>query len=197
MEQQQRESSAGEMMVFGLIEQADRLGKSAQGTQSALTEQIDELKQLQAWAVHAAVDLQKQADTAIKSLEAERVRLQRTQMNLERNAVQAIHDAVRKQSSDIERQTVQAFAAPLRDIQQAAGYVRQNIKDVKWLMIGVMFSAGLVIGLMLGYWPLRSSQNNIEEQLNRVEQSLAVQQQTVPVPNGPDVRAQAHKAKAK
>jgi hypothetical protein len=31
MEQQQPESSAGEMMVFGLIEQADRMGKSAQG----------------------------------------------------------------------------------------------------------------------------------------------------------------------
>ncbi len=32
MEQQQLESSAGEMMVFGLIEQADRMGKSAQGS---------------------------------------------------------------------------------------------------------------------------------------------------------------------
>ena len=197
MEQEQRESSAGEMMVFGLIEQADRMGKSAQGTQSALTEQIEELKQLQVWTVHAAVELQKQADAVIKKLEAERVRLQGTQMNLERNAVQAIHDAVRKQSSDIERQTVQAFAAPLQDIQQAAGYVRQNMKDMKWLMIGLMFSAGLVLGLMLGYWPLRSSQNNMQEQLNRVEQSLAAQQQTVPVPIAPDVRTPAHKGKTK
>jgi hypothetical protein len=40
MEQQQPESSAGEMMVFGLIEQADRMGKSAQGTQRALTERF-------------------------------------------------------------------------------------------------------------------------------------------------------------
>jgi hypothetical protein len=43
------------MMVFGLIEQADRMGKSAQGTQRALTEQIRELAQVQAWAVQAAV----------------------------------------------------------------------------------------------------------------------------------------------
>ena len=195
MEQQQRESNAGEMMVFGLIEQADRMGKSAQGTQSALTEQIAELKQLQAWAVQAAIDLQKHADTAIKSLEAARARLQGTQMNLERNAVQAIHDAVRKQSSDIERQTVQAFAAPLRDIHEAAGYVRQNIKDVKWLTICLMFFAGLVIGLMLGYWPLRSSQNNLEDQLNRVEQSLAAQQQPALAPTASDVNAQTHRKK--
>jgi hypothetical protein len=78
MEQQQPESSAGEMMVFGLIEQADRMGKSAQGTQRALTEQIQELAQLQEWTANAAVELQKRADAAIKSLEAERVRLQGT-----------------------------------------------------------------------------------------------------------------------
>jgi nitrogen-specific signal transduction histidine kinase len=109
--EQQPESSAGEMMVFGLIEQADRMGKSAQGTQRALTEQIQELAQLQEWTVNAAMELQKRADAAIKSLEAERVQWQGARVNLERNAVQAIHDAVRKQSGDIERQTVQAFAA--------------------------------------------------------------------------------------
>ncbi len=30
-------------------------------------------------------------------------------------------------------------------------------------------------GLMFGYWPLRISQNNIQEQLNRIEQCPAVQ----------------------
>ena len=173
MEQQQPESSAGEMMVFGLIEQADRMGKSAQGTQRALTEQIQELAQLQEWAVNAAVELQKRADAAIKSLEAERARLQGTQMNLERNAVQAIHDAVQKQSGGIERQVVQAFAEPLREMKQAAGFVRQSLKEVSWLMIGLMLSAGLVVGLLLGYWPMRRSQNNMQEQLNRIEQYLA------------------------
>jgi len=34
----------------GLIEQADRTGKSAQGTQRALAEQIEELGELGEWA---------------------------------------------------------------------------------------------------------------------------------------------------
>jgi ElaB/YqjD/DUF883 family membrane-anchored ribosome-binding protein len=196
MEQQQPESSAGEMMVFGLIEQADRMGKSAQGTQRALTEQIQELAQLQEWAVNAAVELQKRADAAIQKLEAERARLQGTQMNLERNAVQAIHDAIRKQSDDIERQTVNAFAAPLQEMKQAAGFVRQSLKEVSWLLIGLMVSVGLVLGLMLGYWPMRSSQNNMQEQLNRIEQYLVAQQQSTPAA-APDPHAPAHKGKLK
>ncbi len=197
MEQQQPEGSAGEMMVFGLIEQADRMGKSAQGTQRALTEQIGELAQLQQWSVDAALELQKRAEAAIKNLEAERVQLQSARVNLERQAVQAIQNAVRQQSGEIERQTVGAFAAPLRDIQQAAGYVRQNLKEVSWLMIGLMFAGGLVIGLMLGYWPLRSSQNNMQEQLNRIEQYLAAQPQPVTAPAAPEVHAPARKGKAK
>jgi type VI protein secretion system component VasK len=102
---------------------------------------------------------------------------------------------VRKQSGDIERQTVQAFAAPLQEIKQAAGYVRQNMKEVKWLTISLMVSVGLVLGLMLGYWPMRSSQNNMQEQLNRIEQYLAAQQPQAPA--APDVHAPAHKGKAK
>ena len=197
MEQQQPESSAGEMMVFGLIEQADRMGKSAQGTQRALAEQIQEFARLQEWTVNAAIELQKRADATIQKLEAERARLQGTQMNLERNAVQAIHDAVRLQSGDIERQTVQAFAAPLQDMQQAAGYVRQSMKEVSWLLIGLMISVGLVLGLMLGYWPMRSSQNNMQEQLNRIEQYLAAQQPSALAPAAPDVHAPVHKGKTK
>jgi hypothetical protein len=195
--EQQSESSAGEMMVFGLIEQADRMGKSAQGTQRVLTEQIQELAQVQAWSVQAAVELQKRADAAIKGLEAERAQLHSTHRILQTNAVQAIHDAVRNQSEDIERQTVRAFAAPLYEIKQAADHVRQNMKETSWLMISLMLSTGLVIGLMLGYWPLRSSQNNMQEQLNRIEQYLAAQQQAVPAPAASDVHAPAHKRKAK
>jgi hypothetical protein len=160
-----------------------------------LTEQIQELAQLQQWSVNAALELQKRADATIQKLEAERAQLQGARANLERNAAQAIHDAVRNQSGDIERQTVQAFAAPLQEIKQAAGYVRQNMKEVSWLMIGLMLSAGIVIGLMLGYWPMRSSQNNMQEQLNRIEQYLAAQQP--PAPAAPDVHAPAHKRKAK
>lgn len=100
-------------------------------------------------------------------------------------------------SGEIERQTVQAFAAPLQEIRQAAGYVRQNMKEVSWLMIGLRLSAGLVIGLLLGYWPLRSSQNNMQEQSNRIEQHLAVQQPPAPASVAPDAHAPAHKGKAK
>jgi glutamate mutase epsilon subunit len=108
-ERQQQGSRLGDSMMFGLIEHTEKIEEAMAETQRVLTQRIQELGQLQNWAVQASVDLQKQATAAIKSLEAERVKLQGTQMNLERNAVQAIHDAVRLQSGDIERQTVQAF----------------------------------------------------------------------------------------
>jgi ElaB/YqjD/DUF883 family membrane-anchored ribosome-binding protein len=184
-------------MMFGLIEHTEKIEEAMAETQRVLTQRIEELGQLQNWAVQASVELQKRADAAIKSLEAERVKLQGTQMNLERNAVQAIHDAVRLQSGDIERQTVQAFAVPLQEMKQAAGYVRQNIKEVKWLTISLFVSVGLVIGLMLGYWPMRTSQNKMQEQLNRIEQYLAAQQPSAPAPAAPDPHAPVHKGKAR
>ena len=196
-EQQQPGSRLGDSMMFGLIEHTEKIEEAMAETQRVLTQRIEELGQLQNWAVQAAVDLQKRADAAIKSLEVERVKLQGTQMNLERNAVQAIHDAVRLQSGDIERQTVQAFAAPLQEMKQAAGFVRQNIKEVKWLTISLFVSVGLVIGLMLSYWPMRTSQNNMQEQLNRIEQYLAAQQPSAPAPAAPDQHAPVHKGKAK
>lgn len=113
-------------------------------------------------------------------------------------AVQAIHDAVEKQSGYIERQTVQAFAAPLQDIRQAAGYVRQNMKEVSWLLISLLFAGGLIVGFLLAYLPMRSSQHNMQEQLNAIGQYLAAQQHAaVPVPAAPDVHATTHKRKAK
>lgn len=196
-EQQQPGSRLGDSMMFGLIEHTEKIEEAMAETQRVLTQRIEELGQLQNWAVQASVELQKRADAAIKSLEAERVKLQGTQMNLERNAVQAIHDAVRLQSGDIERQTKQAFAGPLQEMKQAAGFVRQNIKEVKWLTISLFVSVGLVIGLMLGYWPMRTSQTNMQEQLNRIEQYLAAQQPAAPTPAVPDAHAPAHKGKAK
>jgi hypothetical protein len=80
-------------------------------------------------------------------------------------------------------------------MKQAAGFVRQSLKDVSWLLIGLMVSVGLVLGFMLGYWPLRSNQNNMQEQLNRIEQYLAAQQ--APAPAAPDPHAPAHKGKTK
>ena len=194
MEQEPNQGSAGEMMILGLIDHADRLGKSAQSTQHALTEQIQELSQLQQWTVNAALELQKQADAAVKRLEAERVRLQGTQATLQTNAVQAIHDAVLLQGGDIRQQTVNALAAPLQDIQQAAAQVRQNVKETSWLMIGLILAFGIVIGFLLGYWPLKSSQNTMQDQLNRIEQHLTAQQ-VIPAPAMPD--ALTHKGKTK
>lgn len=195
MAEQQVTGSAGEMMVFGLIEQADRIGKSALATQQDLTEQIQHLGQVQEWAVKAAVELQKQAATAIKNLEAERAQLQATRTGLERNAVQAIQNAVRQQSAEIERHTTQALATPLHDIGQAAAQVRQNIKETGWLMTGLLVTLGIVLGLVLGWLPFRSSLNHLQEQEDRIEQYLATQQQqAAPVTPEPS-HAPAHKGK--
>ena len=163
MEQESNQGSAGEMMILGLIDHADRLGRSAQSTQSALTEQMQELAQLQQWTVNAALELQKQADATVKKLEAERLRLQGTQATLQTNAVQALYDAVRLQGGDIRQQTMNALADPLHDIQQAAAQVRQNVKETSWRMIGLILAFGIVIGFLLGYWPLRSSQKDMQE----------------------------------
>ena len=144
--------------------------------------------------MNAAVELQKQAATAIKNLEAERVQWQGARVNLERNAVQAIHDAVRKQSTEIERQTTQAMAAPLRDIGHAAAQVRQNIKETSWLVTGLILALGIVLGLVLGWLPFRSGMNNLQEQGNRIEQYLAAQQPAAPAAPEP-AHAPAHKGK--
>ena len=195
MAEQQVAGSAGEMMVFGLIEQADRIGKSALATQQELAEQIHQLGQVQEWAVKAAVELQKQAATAIKNLEAERAQLQASRTGFERNAVQAIHNAVHQQSAEIERQTSQALASPLRDIGQAAVQVRQNVKEISWLMYTLLLAGGVIIGLALGWLPFRSSLNHLQEQQDRIEQYLATQQQqAVPVTPEPS-HAPAHKGK--
>ncbi len=195
MAEQQAAGSAGEMMVFGLIEQADRIGKSALATQQDLAEQIEHLGKVQEWAVNAAVELQKQAATAIKNLEAERAQLQASRTGLERNAVQAIQNAVRSQTAEIERHTTQALAVPLHDIGQAAAQVRQNISEISWLVRSLILAAGIVIGLALGWLPFRSSLNHLQEQEDRIEQYLATQQQqAAPVTPEPS-HAPAHKGK--
>ncbi len=199
MEQQQQQpgSGVGEAMMFGLIEQAEQMRQSAQSTQRALVEQIKELGEVQEWAEGTAQELQKRADAAIKSLEAERVQWQGARVNLERNAVQAIHDAVRKQSGDIERQTVQAFAAPLQEIQQAADHVRQNVRDSNWMLYVAMLLIGVVLGLFAGYLPMRGSVKALEEHVTLIDQYLAARQPPVPAPAVPDMHAPAHKGKTK
>ena len=89
------------------------------------------------------------------------------------------HGSLREVGSSLIRLMVQthrrplnALATPLAQIQQAAGYVRQNMKEVSWLLLSLIFAGGLIVGLLFGYWPLRSSQN-VQEQLNRIEQYQA------------------------
>ncbi len=195
--EQQPEGNAGDSMMFGLIEQADRMGKSAQSTQRALVAQIEELRQVQAWAESAALELQKQAGTAIKNLETERVKLQNARTGFQENATAAIHEAVRLQSGDIRYQTTQAFAEPLRDIQQAAAQVRQNVKETSWLMVCLLFAGGLIAGFLLSYWPMKSKLNDMQEQLSRIEQSQTASQSSSPAP-APDVsNPHDHKGKTK
>ena len=206
--EQEPEASAAEAMAFGLIQQANELTRSARETQQALVEQIQELVQLKDWAVQAAVELKKQADAgvlnsrqqtaaSVERIEAERVQLQNVGLKLEQAAGYAIQAAVRKHGEELGQQTGFAMAQPIHDIQQAAAQVRQNVKKMRWFLIGLILSGGMVIGLLAGYWPLRSSQNNMQEQLNRSEQYLAAQQQPVPAPGAPDLHSGGRKGKAK
>jgi hypothetical protein len=209
MEQEKPESNAGETMVYGLIDQADRIGKTALATQRALTEQIQELAQVQAWAVEAAVDLQNRANAAIKSLETERAKLaddraklQAIGPTIEQGAVSAMRETLREQAGQIKyamkTEVSGVFAESLRDIQAGAGHVRKNVKETSWLMIGLVLIGGLVIGFLFAYWPLKSSQNTMQEQLNRIQQTLDAQQSPGSVPAATDTHTpDHHKGKAK
>jgi hypothetical protein len=196
MAEQQVAGSAGEMMVFGLIEQADRIGKSALATQQDLAEQIEHLGQVQEWAVKAAVELQKQAAAVIKNLEGERARLQSVGPTLQQNAAWAMRETIREHSDKIETQISAGMAIPLDQIKQAAAQVRQNISEISWLVRSLILAAGIVIGLALGWLPFRSSLNHLQEQEDRIEQYLATQQQQQAAPVTPEPsHASAHKGK--
>ena len=182
MAEQQAVGSAGEMMVFGLIEQADRIGKSALATQKDLAEQIEHLGEVQEWAVKAGVELQKQAAAAIKNLESERTRLQGVGPTLQQNAAWAMRESLREHSDKIEAQISAGMAVPLDQIKQAATQVRQNVREANWVMYVGMLLIGTVLGLFAGYLPMRSSVKALEEHVNQIDSYLAAQQpQTAPV----------------
>ncbi len=125
-----------------------------------------------------------------------RTGLNSSRTGFERNAVQAIQNAVRNQSDEIKRHTTQALAVPLQDIGQAAAQVRQNIKETSWLVTGLILALGIVLGLVLGWLPFRSSLNHLQEQEDRIEQYLATQQQQQAAPVTPEPsHALAHKGK--
>ena len=195
MEQEPRPQSASETMTFGLMEYADRMSGSIESTHALLTEQIDQLRQLQQWTIASVQALQKRAEGTLQGMEAERVRLQGTQLSLERNAVQALHVAVEKQSDKINQQVEQSMAGTLHDIQQAGAQVGQNVKESKWLLSAGVFFAGVAIGLFAAYFYIIRTQNTIDDRLDRIEQYLSAPVQ--PAPAVPEPHAQAHKGKAK
>ena len=206
MEQEPVAGSAGEAMAFGLINQANVLSKSARETQQALADQIEELTQLKQWAANAAVELQKRAEgsavalkreaqAVVKSLEAERSQLHGVQTNLAINAMQAIQDAVGRQSDKIEQQVRSALAQPLHDIQESAAQVRQNIKDTNWMMFSLVFSMGIAFGLFGGYSMVMRTQNKMNDRLGGIEQFVSAPAQTIPA--APGQPASARKGKGR
>ena len=183
MEEKQPESGAGETMVFGLIDQADRIGKTALATQRALTEQIQELAQVQAWAVEAAVDLQKRANAAIKSLEAERAKLaddraklQAIGPTIEQGAVWAMRETLREQAGQIKyamkTEVSGALAESLQDIQAGAGHVRQNIWETKLLYVGAVLLFGILIGYGADQYRVGVHQDRMEVQMNSIQSDV-------------------------
>jgi hypothetical protein len=187
MAEEAKLGSASDKVGMALLEHADQLGERFEATRAALSEQIDHLQELQKWTVAAVQGMQQKADAAIQrlegerqKLEAERGRLQTAQVNFERNAVQAIHDAARKQSVEIERVTVQALGNPLRDIERAAGQVRQNVKEANWLLISFVLAVGIAIGLLGEFYLVGRTQNHMADRLDRIEQNQAVPVKTAP-----------------
>ena len=165
-------------MAFALIDQADRLGKSTEAAQQALTAQIGKL-----------VELRGEIAAAVGKLEAERGRLQGIGPALQQSGAHAMRLALQEQSDAIETRVGSALRGPLYQMEQAAGlieraagHVRQNVKEVGWLLILLYCMGGLIVGLMLGYLPLRGDVNALREQGDRIEQHLAAQQQPGPVP---------------
>ena len=118
------------MMVFGLIEQADRTGKSALATQQELASQIQQLA--------SAGGIQ----TAIQELAAERVALGTMRPTLAGYAAKAIREAIAAESGDIKTLTKHSLSQPLLDIEQAASHVRQNVKETRWLTISLYVVLG-------------------------------------------------------
>lgn len=170
-------ASAGEMMVFGLIEQADRVQKAALATQAALTRQVEQLDQIQ-----------RSAEATIQRLRAETGRLETTQAGIAGSAAYAIQAAVKQQAGEIERQISQALAAPLLDIRQAAAQVRQNVRDSSWMFVMGVFIAGMMLGMFAGYYFVIRTQNNIENRLDRIEQIIAPPTHTATAHHTPHTR---------
>ncbi len=194
---------AGEVMALALIDHADLLGKSARATQQTLEKQIGELVAMEArvktavQSIHGAV---KSLEAERVKMEAERAKLQAVGPALEQNAVWAMRETLREQAGQIKREmrteVSDALVEPFKDIERGAKHVRENVKETKWLVIVSYVLLGMVLGLMGGYWPMRSSVKMLEEHVTAIDQALGAQQQAAAAAASP-APAQDHKKKGK
>ncbi len=198
------EQSAGEVMAFGIIDQANQLAKSARMTQQALELQIEELVAMEA-QVNAAVQ---SMYGAVKSIETERVKLEgeRAQLKaigptLQQNAVWAMRETLREQAgqikAEIRTEVMGALIEPLEDIQAGAMHVRQNVRESTWLTKFSFVALGCALGLVVGYVPVRSDLNALVEHVNHIDHYLAAQQPPPAVTAPGLIPGKDHKGKGK
>ncbi len=195
---------AGEVMALALIDHADLLGKSARATQQTLEKQIEELVAMEA-RVKVAVQ---SIHAAVKSLEGERVKMEAERANLQavgpalqQSAVWAMRETLREQAGQIKyemrTEVSGALVEPLQSIQHGARHVRENVKETKWLTIVSYMLLGAVLGLVVGYVPVRRSIVNLEEHVTAIDQALGAQQQAAAAAAASPAPAQDHKKKGK
>ena len=171
-----QEQSAGELMVFGLVDQADRLAKSAIATQEMLAERIEDLADMET-KVTAAVQ---SIHAAVKNLEAERAKLagERTKLTavsptLEQNAVWAIKETLREQGGqigvEIRREVRDTLVEPLEDIRKGAVHVRQNVQNTRWVVALAVLLFGILLGFGAGQYRVRTGQSHLETQMDTIQ----------------------------
>lgn len=173
-------------------------------TQQALELQIEELVAMEA-RVNVAVQ---SMYGAVKSIETERVKLegQRAQLKaigptLQQNAVWAMRETLREQAGQIKAEmrteVMGALIEPLEDIQKGARHVRDNVKETKWLTLVCYVVLGAVMGLAVGYMPLRSDVNALVEHVDNIDRFLTAKQTPPAVAAPAPIPGKDHKGKGK
>ncbi len=92
---------------------------------------------------------------------------------MQQNAVWAVREAIREQSGQIKlemrAEVREGMLQPLRDIQAGTGHVRQNVRETKWLVSGVVLLVGMLLGFGAGRYRVRTSQSHLETQMNGIQ----------------------------